>query len=228
MQLHNIEQLSEWTETLQTISGLVRGKFSIDLYVTVVSDTDAETVREKWMDLFNIKALDKCPNRGMDVGGFIWQFTRLMSDWTGHEYVAILKLHTKSDKNWRQKMVEPFLTSKLPEYINEMYTKNLGWVGARSFAWRREWKEQHITRDMERQAFGRITHPIERLFIAGTIFMHSFSLMLEMMRTPGLRSAITAVYTHSPIGRVNDSWPHAWERFFGIYGIVKQRKFKLI
>ncbi len=222
LQLHNMSQLQEWKNVIHRVCGYL-SMYQVDVYVTVLKQTDCPTVHSEFADLAcTIKAVDVFHNRGMDIGGFLWQLDRHMSELKTIPYVAVLKFHSKTHRDWRVGMVQPFLSPKLPDWLKEMQQRNISWIGARNFAWRIECSEQRLIRDMERRTFGRWSMPHERVFIAGSIFMMSWPLLREMMNNPQLRYAIVACYQNTPVGRCNSDWPHAFERFFAYYGNMKR------
>ena len=228
LQLHNMTQLQEWKNAIVRVCGYL-STYQVDVYFTVLKQTDCATVHSEFADVScTVKAVDVFHNRGMDIGGFLWQLDRHMAEIKSIPYVAVLKFHSKSHRDWRVGMVQPFLSAKLPEWLTEMQHRNLSWIGARGFAWRVECSEQRLTRDMERRTFGRWSMPHERIFVAGSIFMISWPLLREIVTHPQLRYAIVACYQHTPVGRCNSDWPHAFERFFAFYGNMKRMPYKVI
>ena len=112
-------------------------------------------------------------------------------------------------------MVDPFVEGDINMYVNELSDLNnkIGFIGAKKVFSKEEWKEFVITRNIEKASFNRITHPFERRFIAGSIFMINFNIIMKMMNHHGINKYIKSCYTNMPIGRVSDDLPHSFERF---------------
>lgn len=228
LQMHNLEQLDEWKEHLEILCTHLES-FHVDLYLTVLKSDVVDQVRDHFSCLpCSVKTVDVFHNRGMDIGAFLWQLQRHLVTLKTIPYSGMFKFHTKSDKKWRLGMVQPFLSPELPEWIEYMKCQNMSWMGTRNYAWRSEYLESQLTRDLEKNVFGRISFPHERVFLAGSIFYMSWSLLMELVSHPSLRNSIQNCYQRTPIGRCEHALPHAFERFFAFYGNMKQMRYKLI
>lgn len=210
LQLHNMEQLDEWTEYLLTLQTF----HSFDLFVTVLQPENVDQVSKK-MSSLSLRAIDVFHNRGMDIGGFLWQAKNHLSALSSYD--AVLKLHTKTDKGWRMAISQCFLSPRLTEWVNALHSKRYGWMGARSYLTRSEWAEQDKTRKLEMGAFRRVSSPLQRIFVAGSMFLLRADRLRELLLHPGLNKMVESCYLTTPVGRAVDDWPHAFERFLLIF-----------
>lgn len=217
LQLHNDAQLDEWCGTISTFADFLQNHYTVHLYVTVLKnpDTIRRLISEKCTHLIVIRAVDQVPNRGMDIGGFLWQLKTYRDELQTH--VAVWKLHTKSNKAWKNNMIEPFLQPNAVEYIDSVRECAVGLVGARKHRSNLEYTEQHLTRCMECAVFKRMSKKHERVFVAGSIFLMSAVILHRLITEPRLQKWIHHCFTHCPIGWCVHNVPHAFERFFAYY-----------
>lgn len=201
-----MDQLDEW----KTYLSLLNGFHDFDLFVTVLHANDVDHVTLA-MSEFSVRAIDVFHNRGMDIGGFLWQAKQHLS--TLPVYAAILKLHTKTEERWRKIISSCFLSEHLSDWVDSISTGRYGWVGARAYLTRSEWAEQEKTRKLEVATFRRTSNVMNRVFVAGSMFLMRQSRLSELLTHPQLAPFIDVCYTKTPVGRTVDDWPHAFERF---------------
>jgi lipopolysaccharide biosynthesis protein len=101
-------------------------QIKLDLYVSLTTGTRSEDwlkreIRSKYMglDFFSHIYIDKVNNTGADMGAFLTQMTRMERE--GVSYDAILKMHTKTDPIWRERLVESLCGT--PEQVRSILTK---------------------------------------------------------------------------------------------------------
>lgn len=86
----------------------------IDLYITYYDNTILEEINK----LFNYKHILLVENRGMDIGGFLSIINYFFNNIT-ITYDYFIKIHTKTDKEWRNKLIKPIYKNlKNDIYIN--------------------------------------------------------------------------------------------------------------
>lgn len=220
LQLHNMNQMNEWSNVIKTICNNLSNHMTVDLFITVLNTSDVTIVRETFKHV-SLCAVDVFHNRGMDIGAFLWQIDKHIDMLSTVSYECVLKFHTKTHQNWRIAMVQPFLSHNLIEYIDDMKNRNLSWIGSKQVADHLESIEQTKTRTLEQEVFNRVSSQQEKEFVCGSIFLISFPVLLEIVTHPKLRLHIESCYTDTPIGRCENDWPHAFERFFLFYGNMK-------
>jgi len=225
LQLHNDEITPE---ILNNVDEVYHHYPNFDVYITVIKDRSLGFVEEaiksrKWVD--SVKRIDLFrKNRGMDIGAFLWQLDQVRT--TPHEYVALLKFHTKSAHGWRREMIQPFTTKNIGTHVNHLkQTSAVGLMGVSSRMYlNNEYGEARYLRDMEKAVFGRFSAPGERGFIGGSVFLANYKLLCEMMAEAGLRQYIEDCYNKAPIGWCADGIPHAFERFISYYMLMNAKK----
>lgn len=227
VQMHNTVLLDELFSNISEIySSMIDKKMDMDVYITVVTETDYQKVidkaiGQKWYSV--LKRIDLfTSNRGMDIGQFFYQLEKVI--YTPVQYISLLKLHSKTDDRWRKEMITPFLNGNTPVMVNKMIDEpKFAIIGADSLVCRNlEFKESVYTREIEQAVFNRFSEPGERLFIAGSTFMIRYSVLKDFMNEEGVKYWTKRCYTDSPIGRCFDDIPHAFERFIGYYPIMKR------
>jgi len=225
LQLHN-DLITP--EIIEDVNNIYKNYKDFDVYITVINKSSIDLINSllsntEWKD--NVITIDLFFNRGMDIGAFLWQLERI-----NKRYKCLLKFHTKTDKDWRRKMIEPFITDNIKNYIEELGDLNnkIGFIGAKKLFSKEEWKEFSITRNIEKSSFNRVTHFFERRFIAGSVFMINFDIIMNMIKNHSINKFVKSCYTNMPIGRVNDNIPHSFERFICYYPILLGLRYKLI
>jgi hypothetical protein len=78
---------------------------NIDLFVTYYDDNFENVISKKILEKskINIKVL----NKGMDIGGFFKILEYFFENNLENNYINFIKIHTKSDKSWRDKLIMP-------------------------------------------------------------------------------------------------------------------------
>lgn len=225
LQLHNDIITPEIINDVNNIYNYYK---DFDVYITVIKESSITLINQlvsnlEWKN--NIVSIDVFFNRGMDIGAFLWQLERIKK-----RYLCLLKFHTKTDSMWRRNMIDPFISENIKNYINELgnLNNNIGFIGAKKLFSSQEWREFTITREIEKSSFKRITHFFERRFIAGSIFMINFEIIIKMLNNYSINKFVKSCYTNMPIGRVNDNIPHSFERFICYYPILLGLRYKLI
>lgn len=225
LQLHN-DNITP--EIIDDIDKIYKKYKNFDVYITVINKSSIDLIFKlvenlEWKN--NIISIDLFYNRGMDIGAFLWQLEKVKK-----RYGCLLKFHTKTNNDWRRKMIDPFIDGNISMYVDELSNiKNkIGFIGSKKLFSKEEWKEFTITRNIEKTSFNRITHPFERRFIAGSIFMINFDIIMKMIHHHGINKYVKSCYTNMPIGRVIDNLPHSFERFICYYPILLGLRYKLI
>lgn len=222
VQLHNDKITPELLDQIDIIYKYI----NFDIYATVLTNKSFLFVRKeiskrKWKEC--VKRLDLFKeNRGMDIGAFLWQLNEVCK--MPHSYTSLLKLHTKTNDEWRREMILPFINENIVDYVQQMNNSNIGLMGASTRLFVNvEYEESKFLRDMEKDVFNRYSKDYERKFIAGSVFLANYKYMCEMMNEPELRKYIEYCYTRAPIGWSDGQIPHAFERFISYYLYMKNK-----
>jgi hypothetical protein len=221
-QLHND---SITPEILDIISDIYKSIQDFDIFITIIDEKSEDLIKnhiknEKWAE--NIKNIELFNNRGMDIGAFLWQIEKL--NIKKDDYLCLLKLHTKTDKTWRDDMLRPF-KQNIDKYIkNFRNNEKLGMIGSHNRLCNFEFDEIVITRSIEFAVLNRLTTIEERKFIAGSVFMIRFNVIVDLLKEKNIDEFIKICYTEMPIGRCEHNVPHSFERFLCYYTNTKKLK----
>lgn len=194
-----------------------------DLFVTITGNTN--NIREIITESFPNAKIFELPNKGLDVGPFLFILKYLKEN--NLEYSHIVKLHTKKSHynnsglgvSWRKALVESIIGSA------EIFNSNLSLITTNSYVkmcGSKQWlikalKSQHAKVLNEL----KIKIPSSG-FIGGTMFICDYKLMIESFTIEQL----TEFYNKMPDGYVRDfSIAHDMERVFGF--IVEDKGYQI-
>lgn len=124
LHMFNLGQLSEFHQYLENIT---KAGYKYDMYVALPTGCDARVITSRWPKAVVIHHND----RGMDLGGFFALCPSLMR----HRYDYVLKLHTKSEKQWRTDLVIPLIGTpgNVMTCLKSFDIPTIGMVGARKW-----------------------------------------------------------------------------------------------
>jgi len=113
--LLHLYNTSLWDVFTNYLSEFTLCDCSYTLYVNLTeanSDIQNEILLFHPQTLFTIS-----PNKGMDIGGFMYQLKYIMDNNKKYDY--ILKLHSKTKLMWRKRLIDPICNhNSIPEIIN--------------------------------------------------------------------------------------------------------------
>ena len=182
LHLFNFQLFDELYAYLQNLN---KAGYKYDMYVAVPFGGDITTLRKYWPNA----VVTTHENRGFDIASFfsLCQLIRRK------KYDFVLKLHTKSDTNWRKSLIEPLLgtPSKAKAALEAFKDPNVGMVGSRQWTIPMgvHWGiYQHHIVDICRQWQVPLV-PCQ--FIGGTVFWVRWSLFSEAMTKVDLEQVIT-------------------------------------
>lgn len=75
--------------------------------------------------------ITKSDNKGMDIGGFFTQLMYLKNNKIKYDW--ILKLHTKTDKKWRNQLMLPILNN-FDQCLKDFKNDKIGMIGSKKWA----------------------------------------------------------------------------------------------
>jgi len=200
----------------------------IDLYVTI---TDGHSglftdIHDAVVSDFPQAYIYSLPNRGMDVAPFLYVMNEIFL--SKKLYNVMIKLHSKKSlahnselgNRWRNDLTNALLGSieKLHSgYFacaesNKAMVGSSKWVlGQRLLGWEQQFFNEEITFD-------------EYEFVAGTMFMANFNLIMDWFV---IESIYDRFYDNFPDGYIGDgSVAHCLERIFGC--LVKVKGFEIL
>ena len=186
----------------EVIDILIRYKESIPEYVFIQNDS-----------------------RGFDIGQFILTAARLKE--LDIRYNFMIRLHTKTDRKWRNEMIIPIMKDviTLRRMVELMITNNIHYIGG----------IEHIEPldcncyELIGKLFPGIYHKEGVWFIAGTIFVATEKYVNKFLEV--VPSSLIHVMTDKYTTNKNYhemSFPHAIERMFGIINYLHFTKESLV
>ena len=183
LHLFNFTLLDELYQYLQNLS---KAGYRYDLYVAVPFGEDITQLRKYWPQAI----VTTHENRGFDIASFFTLCQLMMS----RKYDFVLKLHTKSDANWRRSLIHPLLSTPQQAKLVLEYFKNpsIGMVGAKPWVipMGSQWGiyQHHITDICQQWEVPLI--PCH--FIGGTVFWVRWSLFETAMRKVNLPQVVAS------------------------------------
>lgn len=187
---------------------------TVDLYVAYQKEhPNLDEIRKLYPGAELMESL-----RGMDIGGQLLMTQKAIDSNKNYDYV--LKLHTKSNLNWRYRLIKP-LCSSIPDIqkVIKLFEddETIGMIGAEGY--HIAYRDNLYTRPMVEQFLKNWEIPItdDMTFIGGTIFWFRWSVMKQFFiekkidvikECDNMELGYTWNWDPSP--------PHSWERIFGM------------
>jgi hypothetical protein len=208
-----------------------------DLYISTTTDVDNvygfvpqikfDDVEDSIISEYPESKIYKLQNKGMDIAPFIYVLNEIAS--SEMIYDVIIKLHSKkslhdnpdgtiteSGADWRDNLVNALLVNSQTFEFNFSVIKTTDHKMVSSSHWIKAqgcdgWENQYISQE--------IPSGIYYEFVAGSIFMVDFNLIMNWMKE---ESIFERYYDDFPLGYVgNHSIAHHIERIFGLLLFVK-------
>ena len=229
--LYNFNLWDEFTEYLDRLKNL---KINFDLYVNIAIDSQnnksqIQTILgkvKKYRGSHNIY-ISFSDNRGLDIGGFFMSYLKMLE--VGKDYFSIIKIHTKTNKNWRFIMLYSLLGNDyiIKNNLKSINSSDIGMIGYEVAG-----LNYNTTKTVKNYIFEYAdkfkTPNMKGLFIPGTIFWIKNSVLKKYFNTQILTSCYQEFKQNYCGLKVNkkEGKPHAFERFFGI--LVENAGYKTI
>ena len=224
--LIHIYNISLWSEIKIYINNLINYGINLDIYVNISLNNEKSKYEEKYINLVNdIKTYKNycitfSNNQGLDIGGFIKSYMEIKD--MNLKYKNIIKIHTKTNKNWRFSMLYSLLGNKkiIENNIRIMENDYIGMIGNQKI------EVNNIKLNSKKiysllnnyYNFFDIKKNYQGSFIPGTIFWIK-GCILDKYFT---KNNLIELYNQFPLGYPgqkynNEELPHAFERFFGVF-----------
>lgn len=195
----------------------------IDLYLTITDGHSGHftDIHDAVMSEFPQAHIYSLPNRGMDVAPFLYVMNEIFL--TKKTYDVMIKLHSKKSlahsfelgERWRNQLTDALLGS-LPKLQNGYFAcigSNIAMVGSSA------WIQKQKVIGYEQQFFSDVISFEEYEFVAGTMFMANFYLIMDWFV---LESIYERFYSNFEEGYIGDgSIAHHLERVLGCLVKVK-------
>lgn len=184
---------------------------NIDIYITVNNNENKDIVLNHFPNAY-VKAL---PNKGMDIGPFLNTIQYIIEQ--NIEYDYYIKIHTKTDKNWRDEMLLP-MSNNLDRITDTFSYKPYVYGSKKWFDTRNNLNDFHINKILQRNYleyqdnFESCKHTG---VIWGTCFIFNKAYFNELKKIKDFdyeQSILEEGYIVNSESRAT----HAWEYFVGI------------
>ena len=236
----HLYDISLWDEIYSFIKNLKPFNLSIDLYInfsvnnkSILTTTVYKNLHTKINDLkmfTNIYFTDS-DNCGMDIGGFLISYCKMLD--LGLRYHQIIKIHSKTNKNWRYAMLYALLGNKtiIENNLKLMNIPNIGMIGNEKLSLnyilsvnKKSYKYLYTYM----KYFGIKNIDNYGYFIPGTIFWIKGEILDSFFTKELLIKCYNEFEPYYCGSLVNnrEGTPHAFERFFGV--IVKNSGKKVV
>lgn len=151
------------------------------------------------------------PDLGNDITPSILSYLKLMKLYNIN-YNYVLKLHTKSDGIWRNKMINLFTNGNIDVFKRLFYCKNIGVIGNYVYLRKKDAFCQKVFDEFYNDYFNE-----ECDFIGGTVFMCSKEVFENASRIINkiLLNAVNMTFYYDNYLFFENSVIHAIERLFG-------------
>lgn len=232
--------ISLWDEIIGFVNNLDGFNLNIDLYVNISVNNKSlldTTVYKKLVEKINKETLfqniyiTQSNNCGMDIGGFFISYCKMLD--MGLRYHNIIKIHSKTNKNWRYAMLYALLGTKkiIQKNLRSINIPEVGMIGNEKLSLnyvlavnKRSYKYLYTYQ----KYFGINKLDNYGYFIPGTIFWIKGEI-LDSFFTKQLLVKCYDEFEPNYCGSIinnREGKPHAFERFFGV--LVKEAGKKVI
>lgn len=221
----HVYNLDIWNDIYSYLKNLSNREF--DLYINLAANENSIFKTEKYRDFINNLNnvnisqniyLTFSDNKGMDIGGFIISYLKMID--LGLNYNSIIKIHTKSNDNWRFAMLYALLgTETIINNNLELIKKNtIGMIGndlipLQSIVNINSFRYINIYMNIFNIQYNNQGH-----FVPGTIFWIKGSILKKYFDKNKLYQCYNSFqkdYCGSK-ENIKEGRPHSFERFFGM------------
>ena len=198
-----------------------------DLYINLASNNNKTFEKPEYKKFISkLNEIDVCDNlyitysdnKGMDIGGFLTSYIKMID--LGLNYNSIIKIHTKSNDNWRFAMLYALLGTEsiINNNLKLIKSESVGMIGndlipLQSIVNRNSFR--YINTYLK---LFNITYNNQGHFVPGTIFWIKGSILRNYFNKQKLITSYNSFqqdYCGSKENR-KEGRPHAFERFFGM------------
>ena len=222
----HIFNINVWNDIYKYLKILNESNYNFDLYINIASSDIKDFGKNEYIklknEIKNTKIYDNIyithsDNRGMDIGGFFTSYIKMLEMNLGYE--NIIKIHTKTNNNWRFAMMYAILGNKtiIDNNFTKMNQDNIGMIGNQVI---------DLTNIINKNSYNFIHTYLKRFgvkfnnkggFIPGTIFMIKGSILRNFFSIQNLKDSYNEFEKDYCGSKINnrEGKPHAFERFFG-------------
>ena len=225
----HLYDISLWGEIENYLNNLVNLEIKFDLYVNISYNLDSDLFKKEYKKLkAYLENYQGCENfyyttsnnKGMDIGGFLNSYLKKLK--LGIIYKSIIKIHSKTNKNWRFAMLYSLLGSQkiIENNLNLLKNDKVGMIGNDKIS-------VDLVLKINKESYKYIYTYFDRFniktnkygfFIPGSIFWIKDEILMKYLNE---RSIVKTYKEFKPYycgSKKNDKEgkPHAFERLFGV------------
>tara|TARA_B100000767_G_scaffold127261_1_gene121222 strand:- start:7483 stop:9489 length:2007 start_codon:yes stop_codon:yes gene_type:complete len=237
--LVHLFNINLWDEIYSYILNLKIFDIDVDLYINIAINNENELLDKDYIilkkNIEKIKWLNKVTltnsdNRGMDSGGFLISYLKVLE--SNIDYDFIIKIHSKTNNNWRNLLLYSLLGSDkiIQNNFNLIKNPDIGMIGYQTMSLDKNFvinKKSYKFMD-EYLNLLKIKEINNGFFIPGTIFIIKNYILKEYL-TKEIILKIYKNFKPNYCGLTNNKLeerPHALERLYGL--MVYNMKLKVI
>lgn len=225
----HLYDISLWGELENYLDNLVNLEIKFDLYVNIAYNLDSDLLKKEYMELKvyleNYKGCENfyyttSNNKGMDIGGFLNSYLKKLK--LGVRYKSIIKIHSKTNKNWRFAMLYSLLGSKkiIENNLNLLKHDKVGMIGNDKISIDLVLKISGINYKYIYTYFDRFNIKTNNygFFIPGSIFWIKDDILMKYLNERNIIKTYKEFkpYYCGSIKNNKEGKPHAFERLFGV------------
>lgn len=154
------------------------------------------------------------PNYGNDISPFLMIYNYLVNN---YNFEYLFKIHTKTNKNWRIKLIDCFIDKEFNELFDLLNT-NIGMIGSGQLLFDKDSCNENLISKI----YGNNIEDYQ--FIGGTIFLTKFDILKDVLKLDIVKSLLLFPFYITNFLFYNNSLPHSFERIF-CYEIYKKNKY---
>ena len=166
------------------------------------------------IEQFENYMITKTKNYGNDISPFLMIYNYLLKN---YEFEYLFKLHTKSDKNWRIKLIDCFIDKDFNELFN-LFSETIGMIAGGQQIYDKDNSNENIISKI----YGNNIDDYQ--FVAGTMFLTKFNYLKNVLKLDIVKPLLLFPFYLTNFLFYNNSLPHSFERIFS-YEIFKKKKF---
>lgn len=187
-----------------------------DIYITLTENHHPKDFQQKIKSRFPNAFIKVLPNKGLDVGPFLWVMNHIIEN--GLNYKLVLKLHSKKSivkkrglgESWRMDLVESLLGSR----DKFRYYCRTGMNGNFTMAASQRWVLQQEVRGYEQKFFEHKIKTKHYTFVGGTMFLINFHLIRNWMKSQNIYERFYDQFEQGY--KAGGTLAHQFERVFGV------------
>lgn len=151
---------------------------------------------------------------GNDISPFLMVYHYLLKE---YEFEFLFKIHTKTNKNWRIKLIDCFLNKNITE-LYDLFNNNIGMIGSNQLIFDKDSCNEKILKEIYEDKIE------DYQFIGGTIFLTKFKYLKNIFNYDIVKSLLLFPFYTTNFLFYNNSLAHSFERMFS-FEIYKNNKY---